>query len=98
MQDWLSNQSAGQMIGLVAVISGPLIAVTAIVAASWTRFRRAELRARLLEAEAALKQQMIERGMSADEIVQVLEAGAMQRSMSQSHDAEPIWPGTDARV
>jgi hypothetical protein len=75
MLEWLSQQSAGQMIGLIAVIGGPLIAITAIVAAAWARVRRAEFLAHQAETEAALKQQMIERGMSADEIVRVLAAG-----------------------
>jgi hypothetical protein len=75
MSDWLSQQSAGQMIGLISVVGGLLIAITAIVSAAWARVRRAELLARLAESDAVLKQQMIERGMSADEIVRVLEAG-----------------------
>jgi hypothetical protein len=75
MLEWLSQLSAGQMIGLIAVIGGPLIAIVAIVSAAWARVRRAELQARRAETAAALKEQMIERGMSADEIVRVLDAG-----------------------
>jgi hypothetical protein len=75
MLEWLSQLSAGQMIGLIGVIGGPLIAIVAIVSAAWARVRRAELQARRAETDAALKEQMIERGMSAEEIVRVLEAG-----------------------
>ena len=84
MLEWLSHQAAGQMIGLIrsAVIGGPLIAIVAIVSAAWVRVRRAELQARRVETDAALKEQMIERGMAAEEIVRVLEAG--QQSGSQA--------------
>jgi hypothetical protein len=75
MFEWLSQQSAGQLVGLTAVMMGPLIAIVAIVSAAWARVRRVEVQARLAETDAVLKQQMIERGMSADEIVRVLEAG-----------------------
>ena len=75
MFEWLSQQSAGQLIGLTAVVMGPLIAIAAVVSAAWARVRRAEMQARIVETDAVLKQQMIERGMSADEIVRVLEAG-----------------------
>ena len=75
MFDWLSQQSAGQLIGLTAVVMGPLIAITAVIGGAWARVRRVELQAHLAETEAVLKQQMIERGMSADEIVRVLDAG-----------------------
>jgi hypothetical protein len=75
MFEWLSQQSAGQLIGLTAVVMGPLIAISAVIAGAWARVRRAEVLARVAESDAVLKQQMIERGMSADEIVRVLEAG-----------------------
>jgi hypothetical protein len=71
----LPQFSPGQLIGLTAVLIGPLIAITAIVSAAWARVRKIEAQAQIAEMEAALKQQMIERGMSADEIVRVLAAG-----------------------
>jgi hypothetical protein len=75
MLEWLSQQQAGPVIGLLAVSGGILVATIAIITSGWARVRRAELRAHLAEAELALKQQMIEKGMSAEEIVQVLAAG-----------------------
>ncbi len=75
MMEWLSQYSPGQMIGLAGVLVGPLIAIVAIVSAAWARIRKVEAQAHIAEVEAALKQQMIERGMSADEIVRVLAAG-----------------------
>ena len=56
---------------VIPVVLGLMIPLTGIVFGTltnyWSRSRQAEL-------DAALKQQMLERGMSADEIVQVLEA------------------------
>ncbi len=90
MLEWLSQQSPGQLIGLVAVMMGPLIAIVAIVSGSWARVRRAEAYAQVAEMEAALKQQMIERGMSADEIVRVLAAGQTNKSKKNKGVEEPV--------
>ena len=56
---------------LIPVILGMMIPLTGIVFGTLTNYWR---RSRQAELDAALKQQMLERGMSADEIVQVLEA------------------------
>ncbi len=82
MNEWLSQQSAGQITGLVAVICGPLIAIVAVISASWARVKRAELQARRHEVDASLKQQMIERGMSAEEIERVLTAGVKPKDLA----------------
>jgi hypothetical protein len=87
MLEWLSQQSAGQITGLVAVLIGPMIAMVAIVSAAWTRVRRIETQGRIAEAELAVKQEMIERGMSADDIERVLQAGQNSRAEKQQ-DAE----------
>ena len=87
--DWLARQNAGQVTGLAAVTGGILIAIIAIVSGVWSRARRAESRARQVEAELALKQEMIERGMSADDIERVLKAGQASAAPSRcSHDEE----------
>ena len=54
------------VIGIIMIMM-VLIAVTAGVTATWYRCRK-------LQIEADLKMEMIERGMSADEISQVLNA------------------------
>jgi hypothetical protein len=59
---------AGEFIGLVAVVGGLLIGITVILAGAWQKVRRAEM-------AAALKQDMLNRGMSAEQIVAVLDAG-----------------------
>jgi hypothetical protein len=57
----------GIIVGLVAIIGGMGVAVTKVVAA---HYRKTQLD----EMEATLKMEMIQRGMSAAEITQVLEA------------------------
>ena len=59
-ETWVIPVVLGLMIPLMGIVFGTLTNY-------WRRSRQAEL-------DAALKQQMLERGMSADEIVQVLEA------------------------
>ena len=68
MEEFLAKWNAGEFIGLVAVLIGPMIAVVAIIASQWRRVRIAEM-------EGALKQQMLDKGMSAAEIEQVMKAG-----------------------
>ena len=68
MEEFLFKFNAGEFIGLVAVLVGPMIAVVAIIATNWRRVRVAEM-------EGALKQQMLDKGMSAAEIEQVMKAG-----------------------
>lgn len=75
MMDLLSKFDAGELIGLVAVGGGLLCAIVAIVAGTWQKVRRAEI-------AAALKHDMLSRGMSADDIRTVLDAG----SKSSRHD------------
>jgi hypothetical protein len=59
----------GILLGLVAIAGGITVAITKVVAA---HYRRTQLD----EIEATLKMEMIQRGMSASEIKQVLEARA----------------------
>jgi len=61
--------------------------LTALVAGYWTRIRVAEARARQAEAEAALKQDMINRGMSVDDIERVMAAGSSKPKRSADADA-----------
>jgi hypothetical protein len=71
MNEVLSKFDAGELIGLVAVAGGLLVGllcgVTAIIAGSWQKVRRSEM-------AAALKQDMLNRGLSAEDIRTVLEA------------------------
>lgn len=67
MSEFLAKFNGGELIGLTAVIAGPLIAIVAVISNQWRRVRVAEV-------EAALKQQMLDKGMSAAEIAQVMTA------------------------
>jgi hypothetical protein len=68
MTEFFDKFSGGQMLGLVAIVGGLLVGATAIVAGAWQKARRAEV-------AAALKHDMLNRGMSAEEIRTVLDAG-----------------------
>jgi hypothetical protein len=49
-----------------------IISAVAIVCYFWARVRRADIQARQIACEASLKQDMLNRGMSADDIERVL--------------------------
>jgi hypothetical protein len=68
METLLSRFNAGELIAMVSVVGGLLVAITAILAGTWQKTRRAEI-------AAALKQDMLNRGMSAADIRTILEAG-----------------------
>jgi hypothetical protein len=59
-------------------VVGGIIALTAIVTAHWRKSRQAE-------QEAFLKQEMLQRGMSAEEIVQVITATRVTGPEADSH-------------
>jgi hypothetical protein len=61
----------GMIVGVIAIVGGISVAITKVISA---HYRRSQLD----EMEATLKMEMIQRGMSAGEIKQVLEAN-MQR-------------------
>jgi hypothetical protein len=65
--EFFDKFNAGELIGLAAVLIGPVVAIVAVVSTQWRKVRIAEL-------EAALKQQMLDKGMSADQIEQVMNA------------------------
>ena len=68
MSEFFSKLNGGEVTALAAVVGGMLVAITGIIASQWRRVRVAEL-------HGALKQQMLDKGMSAEEIVQVMNAG-----------------------
>jgi hypothetical protein len=71
MTEILSKFNAGEIIGLVAVTGGLLCGLMAIVMGIWYEHRKTEV-------NAALKQDMLNRGMTADEIRMVMDAGTPQ--------------------
>jgi hypothetical protein len=68
VSEFLSKFTGDDLCGLLAIAGGLLCGLVAIVATFWYRIRKAEI-------AATLKQEMLNRGMSADEIKTVLEAG-----------------------
>lgn len=67
MTDMLPRLDGGELITIVSVVGGLLVAIIAIIASKWEKVRRAEI-------AAALKQDMLNRGLSADDIRTVLQA------------------------
>src|SRR5205085_4592850 len=65
MSELLAKFEAGELIALVAVIGGTLIAIISVIAYQWGKVRVAEM-------ETGLKQQMLDKGMSAAEIEQIM--------------------------
>jgi len=83
MYELLSKLEPGQLIGLVSVVGGLACGIVAIVMGVGLEIRRVEL-------AAALKKDMLERGMTAEEIRIVMEAGwkRSQRLCKSPVDAE----------
>jgi hypothetical protein len=68
MTDFLSRVDGGELIAIIAVGGGMLIALLSIAAGVWHKVKSEQI-------AADLKKDMLDRGMSADEIKTVLEAG-----------------------
>ena len=69
MTEVLTRMDPGGLIGLVAVVGGVLCALVWIILGNGLEYRRASL-------AAALKKDMIARGMTPEEIRIVMEAGS----------------------
>jgi hypothetical protein len=65
----VSRLNNGELLFLVILMGGFLLILVGILASAW-------LKARQLEVDAALKKDMLTRGMSSDEIRTVIEAGS----------------------
>jgi hypothetical protein len=81
MMELLSKFDAGELIGLTAVVGGLLCGALGIVMGVGLAIRRTEL-------EAGLKRSMLERGMSAEEIRMVMDAGSRA---SLEHGKQPAY-------
>jgi hypothetical protein len=69
MSEILAKLDGEGVIGLAAVLGGIIVGIVAIVGFNWQRVRRCE-------TDAALKQDMLNRGLSPEQICAVLEAGS----------------------
>ena len=84
MGDFITQIGFGPFIALVSVVGGLLIPLVAIIGGLTYKHRK-------FQVEAALKQQMIERGMSAEEIKEVIGAtrsGKANRKCSRKNPLE----------
>ncbi len=75
MADLLYRLDGGELVGLFSALAGLAVTALAVLAFCWALVRRAEYRARQVEVQAALKQDMLNRGMSVEDIERVLAAG-----------------------
>jgi hypothetical protein len=66
------SRDEGTLLGALGILAGTGIAVTAIVSGTWRKVRQTE-------DNNALKQSMLDRGMSADEIATVMRAAPEKR-------------------
>jgi hypothetical protein len=71
MDELLSKLDGGELIALVAVGGGLLCGIVGIIMGCWLEMRR-------VSTNAALKQDMLDRGMCAEDIRTVLNAGSGQ--------------------
>jgi hypothetical protein len=69
MSEFLSKFSGGELIAVVAIVGGMIFGALVMAGEFWHRIRKAEIMARL-------KQDMLDRGMTPDEIRTVIEAGS----------------------
>jgi hypothetical protein len=63
----------GAILGTLGILAGTTISVTAIVSEAWRKVRQTE-------DNNALKQSLLDRGMSADEIASVVKAAPEKRA------------------
>jgi hypothetical protein len=69
MAEYLSKFNGGELIAVIAIVGGLICGVIVMIGEFWRRIRKAEI-------DAKLKTDMLDRGMSAEEIKIVLEAGS----------------------
>jgi hypothetical protein len=75
LSEFLSRFDSGEVIGLIALAGGMAVGLVLGIMGILLVFYTQRLKYRRVEILAALKQDMLNRGMSADEICMVLETG-----------------------
>jgi hypothetical protein len=84
--------NGGQLIGFFAVIGALILFLSVTLGSLWMIVRLGEFRVRRAELDAALKRDMIARGMSVEEIERVLAAGPTKGASCSS--GQPLVPET----
>ena len=69
MEQFISKLQPHDLVTVLVLTLGAVIALVAIIATQWRMHKRTEV-------EAALKQEMLARGMSAEDIERVIKSGA----------------------
>ena len=69
IEQFISKLEPHDLVTVLVLTLGAVIALVAIVATQWRMHKRTEV-------EAALKQEMLARGMSAEDIERVIKSGA----------------------
>ena len=80
--NWIQHAIGRDLIAVIAVSGGLLMCIIAILAKNWKNVRIAEI-------EGALKQQMLDKGMSAADIQQILRASRSPIAASRSAKRSP---------
>jgi hypothetical protein len=69
MHEFLSKFDSGELLGLVSIVGGMSFTLLIVAGKYWQNVRQSEI-------AANLKRDMLDRGMSAEEIKTVLDAGS----------------------
>jgi hypothetical protein len=87
LTDFLSRFQSEELIGLVALTGGMILGLILGITGILLGFYAQRLKYRRAEILATLKQDMLNRGMSANEICMVLEAGteSSPKALSSQH-------------
>ena len=75
MDSFVDKLGSGNFVGVVAITGGILFLVAIVALDFWQKVRRAEADAAICLKTLELKLEMVDRGMSADDITRVLAAG-----------------------
>jgi hypothetical protein len=87
LSEFLSRFDSGELIGLFALAGGMVVGLILGAMGILLGFYTQRLESRRAEIFASLKQEMLNRGLSANEICMVLEAGAKstRKSLGSQH-------------
>ena len=87
LTEFLSRFDSGELIGLAALAGGMIVGLVLGIMGILLGFYAHRLKYRRAEILAALKQDMLSRGMSANDICMVLEAGtrSTRKGLSSQH-------------
>ena len=90
LSEFLSRFDSGELIGLITLAGGMIVGLILGIMGILLGFYTQRLKYRRAEILAALKQDMLTRGMSANEICMVLEAGT--KSTRKPHSSQHSCP------